>query len=570
MDRYVLLGEDLTKLLEGYETNPFITEAQRRTWYAEGRRKAITHGMLGKDHPRALRLLQEDGYDGQPVGSLTSRSAESFWTYMENHVFPPEDDLIRLGIFLHLDLYRLLALVLKGKWEEFFAREVCGWRANVGKDLAQVFQDEKAMEEAMSRFNPDTSGLLWKLLYHANIDFKNKGKPLFDEKEAQAPIGALVEKAMEMMRGEGIRWLLHAGYTPESFDTLVQSMLLAKLNWVATDSPELEQFKRKAVEEVVIWNLGTAEEREEYWILKQTRLQLLMELDETLLMIESVRLKNARVDYEYLKIFGGLELECKEARLRCWELEQKIILKNLSPSATEEEVEQMLLEKKKELENEVARLKEKVKVASSLDQVRDIFKVTTLLLGSGKEISEKERAEYLQKCKKLLREIFLKTHPDSLKNNPVYAKLTPKQKKELAEAFAKAQEIKETELSYSAEFIESQYRTLNTLQAILDQVNAILENAGIDIDIRLEIKGETLRERLAWLKEEIDRLEGMIQAAKVQLYALLEDEDIARKRSVLGDPTIHDQLKETLKAETKKHKKRAEELEAELKKLFGR
>ena len=569
---YVPLAEDLTELLRSYETNPLITEAQRRIWRAEGRKKAITHGMLGKDHPKALRLLEEDGYDGKPVGSLKSRSAESFWTYSENHVFPPTDDLIRLGIFMHLDVYSLIALVLKGKWEEFFAREICGWRANVGKELATILQNEKAMEEAMSRFNPDTSELLWRLFHHAGVDLGQRDR-LFDDNEVGAPLPELVDKALERARRSGVRWLVDAGYTPESFDTLVQTMLLQRLHWVAINSPELEHFKRKAVEEAVIWNLGTEEEREEYWSLCQSRLQLWAELDDLLLMIEDIRLRNAQVQFRYLQIFGRYELELQELRFRCWELEQKILYKNLHPDSSPEELDQMISDEIKKLREELEKLREEVDGASLVERLERFRQASVQLFGGERVLSEKEQAEYLRKCKEILRKIFLLTHPDTLKNHPAYPKLTPRQKDRLAELFAEAKRIRVRELGYPDGYFEGLHRTPEALQRILDEVQTILANAGLELDpdllLRLEVKGDTLPERLAWLREKVKEIEGMIQDARAELHSLLEDEEIARKRSILANPEAHEQIKDEMEREIKRYRERARELEAELERLFG-
>ena len=569
MVKYIPLAEDLTKILEGYADNPLITENQRRIWKVDGRRKAITHGMLGKDHSKALRLLEEDGYDGKPVGSLTSRSAESFWYYTDNHIFPSEDDLIRLGIFFHLDVYQIMALVLKGRWEEFFAREICGWRANVGKNLAEILQREKEMEEALSRFNPDTGPLLWRLLSHANADLSKRGGYIEEIGQVIEPLESLVNKAMDTMPRSGVRWLVEAGYTPESFDTLVQKMLLNKLHWVATDSPELERFKRQAVEEVVIWSQGTPEEREEYWSLSQARLQLLLELDDMYLMIESARLQNAQVKYQYLKVFGKYELELQELQLRCYELEQKIALKRLNPDLSGPELDEALQKEIEKRKEELDRLHNEVESASQMDVWRSALSATTAILGGGKIIKEEERAAYLKKCKSILRQIYLKIHPDRLKNHPNYEKLTEKQKDELKKILDEVLKIKPEELLYPGDYLESHYRTLSVLRSILDKVNAILKNAGIDFDPRLEIKGETLPERLAWLRDEIKLLEGLLQSAKVKLQAEIQDEDIAQKRAILANEDRHEEIQEEMQKQIEEYKKKAKELEEELKQLLG-
>ena len=561
---YVPLAEDLTKILEGYPDNPLITENQRRIWKVNGRRRAITHGMLGKDHPQALRLLEEDGYDGKPVGSLSRRSAESFWYYTDNHIFPSEDDLIRLGIFMHLDAYQILALVLKGKWEEFFAREICEWRANVGKNLAEILKREEEMEEALSRFNPDTGPLLWRLLSHANADLSKKEGYVEEIGQVIEPLKTLVEKAMDRMHQSGVRWLVDAGYTPETFDTLVQKMLMNKLHWVATDSPELEHFKQQAVEEVVIWSQGTPDDREEYWSLDQARQQLLLDLDDMYLRIEQVRLQNARVKSQYLKLFGKYEVDLQDLQLRCYELEQKIALKRLKPELSEEQLDAQVQDKIKDIKDRLDQLRKEA------DEALHIIPWPTIF-GPGGTIGGNELANYIDECKKVLRQIYHKIHPDRLKNHPNYEKLTDKQKEELKERLQKALDIKKTiELGHPPEYLESRFRTLGILRSILKEVDTILRTAGLDIDPRLEMQGDTLPERLAWLRDEINLLEGQLQAAKGQLQAMLQDDDIAQKRAILANEDRHEEIQEEMKKQIDEYKEKAEELEQELKKLLAR
>jgi len=141
MADYVKLGDDLDRIIADYDDNSLITAVQRETWFKEGKRKAVTHGMLGQDHPKALRLDNPGGHGGETVGSLRSNTARRFWDYGEGHVFPPREDLLRFGLFMHLDLYRVLALILKGDWEYHFSYGMRSWRPNRGVQILDVILD---------------------------------------------------------------------------------------------------------------------------------------------------------------------------------------------------------------------------------------------------------------------------------------------------------------------------------------------------------------------------------------------------------------------------------------------
>lgn len=566
--KYVPLADDLTTIIANYESNPWVPEAQRQIWKAEGRKQAITHGMLGKDHPNALQLLEELGYDGQPVGSLKQRSAESFWFYNDNHVFPPEDDLIRFGLFFHLDLYRLLALVLKGKWEAFYARELCEWKANVGRNLSDVFEQEEEMKDALTQFNPDTHELLSRLLSHGNVQPGSAESPLTEAvQQSGESLETLGDQMVERMRESGIRWLVEARYGPEAFDTLVQRMLLDRIHWVATDSRELAHFSRKAVEEIVIWVTGTEEERQRYWMLNQARLQLLLDLDELYLQIERKQLENERVHYKYLNVFGEYEIALKEAMYRHYELEQKVLLKQVDPELSSDELDEQIRAKIEEMEDQLDELKQQAAWAPVIDKADDETLVYIPGIG-GVPIGPEEKQEYLEKCKKLLRQIHLLVHPDRLQHDPVYAKLTPEQKDELDRIMKETSKIKARDLLRPSSFIESRYRSPDELQSILDRIKTILRNAGIDTEPDLEVPGETLPERLRWLEKDIERQERYLDSAKVELQALMTSDDIRQKQAILANEAQHEEIKNELQQKTDEYNEKADELQAELDKLM--
>lgn len=88
------LAEDLEFHLGNWELNPHVTGAQRRLWPGA----KLPQTALGTDDQNSLRLLKEDGHDGEPVGSLGKASAGKFFC-SEGRLFPPERDLVRFGYF---------------------------------------------------------------------------------------------------------------------------------------------------------------------------------------------------------------------------------------------------------------------------------------------------------------------------------------------------------------------------------------------------------------------------------------------------------------------------------------
>ncbi|MCK5827938.1 hypothetical protein KAH43_05365 [Candidatus Bipolaricaulota bacterium] len=568
---YVPLANDLTTMIDNYADNSQITDHQRQIWKAKGRKKAITHGMLGgTDHPQALRLLVSDGYDGKTVGSLSKRSAESFWYYNDNHVFPPTDDLIRFGVFMHLDVYRILAMVLKGEWESFFAKEVCKWKANVGKDLSEILLQEDKMKEALGRFNPGTDALFSRLLGHANINSTKAEANLTHHTGGDLHnLDDTVSIMMDKLPQYGILWLIEARYSPDAVDTMVQTMLLNQIHWVANDSKELDHFKRHAVAEIAVCIQGTDSEKQAYWRLTHARIQMLMDLDELHLNLESIRLQNEATNYKYLEVFGECEIALKEAIIRCFKLEQKILLKNANPELSWGEVDEQIRLRIEDMESSTIELKEQIENAELISRkLQDLERQMQIAGSRGRSLSDEDKAAYKKRCKQILRKICILIHPDRLKNDPAYEKLTPEQHEELRSILDKTLKVRVEDLGVPSIYIESKYRTPDALLASLDRAKYILENAGINIDPQLEIQGTTLPERVAWLEKDMELIEGYVGSAKAELLALMSNEDMQQKSTILASEEKHEDIKKEMQKQTAEYLMNAEELDTELQELM--
>ena len=58
---------------------------------------------------------------------------------------------------------------------------------------------------------------------------------------------------------------------------------------------------------------------------------------------------------------------------------------------------------------------------------------------------------------------------------------------------------------------------------------------NIQVDLRYEIQGETIYEKIAWLENEIVVLKNRLNAAKGQLTAMLTDKGIQSKLTLLNN-----------------------------------
>jgi hypothetical protein len=514
------LKDDLSDTIDGYDTNPAITEAQRQIWRRDGRNKAITQVMLGNNHEKSLRLPEEDGFDGGTVGSLSGKAAQCFWDYNTGHVFPPMRDLVRFGVFMRLDIYRIIALVLKGEWERFFGHEVMGWRANLGIRLSEIMPTtiNKKMRDAKDRFNPDSHVIYGLLQAHGNL-------------------------------------AENAGYMPETFDSLVQDMLLNDLHWTANQGKAVADFVAVESRRIAVVRLGTPEQQQAFWVAKCSWTQLRTRLEEMLYRVECLNLQKEETLRQWLCAMGELEYALREEVLRQARLERRLLLKAANPKSTREEINRMVQEDEDKQLKELKDLRDKVELAPFLAKTCE----------GGEPADPAAIAAYQKECMKILRRIKLLTHVDGF----VGKGLTEEQKTQLMELFMKAKDVDPDELGYPTNHIYHDMRSIEGLQRVLSRVEAILASAGLEVDTEHAIRGDTIAEQLEWLKQDMCYLEVDTEQARAQLQALMTDAETARMHRILASKDEQERIKTEFEQKIEEHRKQADELETKVEKAFN-
>lgn len=526
MTDYYLLKDDIDDLIAGYESNDAITENQREQWYKEGKKAAITHtsfGCGGKKYSNPLRLLKADGWNGEPVGSFTGRSAQSYFDYNENHVFPPLVDLVRIGVFFHLSLYRTCALALKGEWESFFAKTVNNYRANTGVRLIDILKDRSGheMREANNRFNPDTQVLFDTLEYY--------------QKQATA-----------------------VGYNIKSFDIMIQNMLKNELHWKRNEGRSVAAFAEAEQKRLALLREGTTAEQEAYWTARMSWQQSQSELDDIHLQIENFRLKNREIERRWLCEFGKQEIDIQVNTFKFIDLERRLLLLQTNPGMTLEELETVVENEEEKHFQQQRKLKSKALISELLDK-RDI---------EGTPSSHEILINHQKECKRLIRKIYKLIHPDSLEAHPKFLDLTDNQKEELNQFLIACLEPDSDELGFPKGFFNADMRSPEGLARVLARIQEVLDNAGLEIPSGVFIRGETLAEQLVWLNREIERLEKDRVLALDRLKDIAADPEVKRKQKLLDQPEQHQQIKEEMQKKIEELQTAIRNLEVELAKIL--
>lgn len=477
-EKITTLATDLRTLCDSWGANPAASEIQRRFWPGS----ALPPSALGADDPHRLRLLEEDGHDGGPVGSLAKERVIQFFSSTD-HLALPDRDLVRFGLFCHLGLLRTLHLVVKNRWEEWVLRE---------KGRAEPRRAPYA--ECLTSFE---DGALERLL----DGFR----------------AALADAAST----DGIHALLeeHGGLASElgldrrRLSALVDQMVLARVHLCGAESVELDSFEARQEQEIALLRAAGREEEAEFWLKKSCWLSLQSELEDKLLLREDLRLRNFNVTTEWMSLFGPVYVALLDAQLRCHELETRMAVLGAEPSLGEEELDLRVREALREELASIDRLKEDALRARSLASLHG---------AAGEFLFGEDSQSYREDAKRIIREIWRLTHPDALGGA-----FTERQREKLRAYLEEVVQIRRSEALLDV-------RALSVLTEILEKVKELYDVMGVDLEPRSVVRGDTLAERTAWLERQIQRLEAEAREVMAEIQAMSMDPDVREKMSSMA------------------------------------
>lgn len=519
---YKTFTNDLIFRIEEYNQNCKDEKEQRRypklqmeTWAPTNRYKAITHKILGCDDPECLRLLKECGYDGQPVSSQTSSTIRKWFELTNGHNFPPRQDVIRLAIFLCLDFFETVHIVLKAAFEEYLVTNDPEWTYLSGDSYIEILSGynedskEKSLQDVIEEF-------------HKSLDYQS----LYWAFEEQWHMAS------------------SAGFTREHFKTLVDDIFKERLLTYENASEKIKNFSEYQQDLIEQLKFGTPEEQDVLWRCRG-RWQILQDdLNEIYIEIENTRLLNAETEQAYLRLFGDLKILYTELKTEIKILKKKKSWLQENPNLTEDEFEEKIREIQEKLEQEIDNLR----IMSALAE-RDARAAAWTKIGVPMDTEELNNEKAL--CKKEISVIRKLVHPDMLMHNKVYQSLSEEKKKEIEKIMLDAMKIRPFELGYPPNFTYHDMRSLEGLKQVRRRIEEILKENNVRIELEYQIEGETISEQIQWLQREITLLENQISAAKGQWIAMLKDSEICLKRELLGNPDKHDEYRKEMDEEIK-------------------
>ncbi len=532
---YTTFTDDLIYRIGEYNQNCKDDKEQRRypkiqreTWAPTNRYKAITHKIIGCDDPQCLRLLQECGYDGQPVSSQTSSTIRKWFELTNGHKFPPQRDIIRLAIFLCLDFFETIHFVLKAAFEEYLVTNDPQWTYLSGDSYIEI----------LSGYNEDSNEKSLKGVieeFHKNLDYRS----LYWAFEEQWHMAS------------------SAGFTREHFKTLIDDIFKERLMTYENASEKIKNFSEYQQGLIEQLKFGTPEEQDVLWRCRGRWQTLQDDLNEIYIEIENTRLLNAEIEQEYLQLFGDLKIQYEELKAEIKIFERKKSWFQKDPNLTEEQVEEKIREMQEKLEQEIVDLR----VKSALSE-RDARATAWTKIGVPMDAEALNNEKAL--CKKEISAIRKLVHPDMLMHNKVYQSLSEEKKKQIEKIMLEAMKIQPSELGYPPNFAYHDMRSLDGLKQVRRRIEEILKENNVRVELEYQIEGETILEQIKWLKREITLLENQISAAKGQWIAMLKDAEVCSKRDLLGNSDKHDEYREEMEKEIKLKEAKRDQLKKEL------
>jgi hypothetical protein len=469
-----------------------LTETQKKNWPLQN---GLILAQLGNDHENPLVLPREDGYDGDTIFRKGFKSVVQHYTQdNDNKRFPEPDGLIRFGLFFHLNLFQIIVLLLKNEWEKYFIKNV--WCSLTKKTPDNP--DEIDTASYLSCLMGYESTLIAE---NYNFRFsKDMTSDDFSEWATCLDNYGLIEK-----------YQVNAEQLQSIAGELVKAYFFLRPTW----SKQVVSFSENQFKLLGVLSEQELELKESYWIKKGSFQVLEMNLGELLYLIETLKIEHFQIDNDWFKHFGENHLYILSLQLEESLLEDKMNL-NLDPSLTEDQIEQLLAEKKAAKLEELKKLKEKMDDQAWIAYVEN--SETKILLGD-------ELEEYKKQCKVLLSQIFKLTHPDKSKHYP----FTSKQRAFLVDWFQEAMTIKKRDPDYILRTIQ-----VSRLHRILNDVQALYLSLGETIETDKEMKNASLNEQIDIYERRIQQLERDIHEFQNELNALQNNKDIAEKKFMIA------------------------------------
>jgi hypothetical protein len=518
--RHCSLSNDLRDMIAAAnEKGAPLTPAQEHRYPPPKTGKRFAQQSLanqphGKRSP--VELLPEDGLGQGPLTDLGPSNVTKIFDDGKDHHFATARETVRIACFFwarglggndaYLWLVRVVALLLKGAWEEHAAHEG-RWAAHVDH-ISKVLRAEAAA-----------------------------GTPLPSREPRYQQWAAILDEHGGLVRRHGL--------TIERLEQLATQMLHAGLHHLPNHGREVSAFAQAAAQEQLCFRDGDAEQQAAMSRSKHDWLQKRDELGGILYENEQLRLDREHVRCDWMAKFGSLHQRVVELAWRC-----KLLNLELQAIEAGEDLEDVCRKAQEKRDKELAELEETINLAKRRWQPMAV----------GSRPDPALEVEYQAMVRQALTKLKRLCHDDCLRHHPSFALLTDKQREELARIYREVGTLRLEDLCHAPGTVGYSTPGLDRVTRAIQLAEALLVNAGIDVEVDAIIAGATIGEKIAWLDREVRFLDGCVKDALADHAALLADPNVCGWRNDLATP-------ENDAARCEAFAKRSQELEAEIARL---
>jgi hypothetical protein len=395
-------------------------------------------------------------------------------------------EIIRFGKSINLCITRTLALTLKSAWQ---------------RSLAAVLGPDFSLAEYV-RLHPDKARDHW-----MRLEPGSGLTPSIDDLFAMFMEGGLLTGSPLADR--------------EAFREVAELSLSRLFHLCPADTPELIEFAcgREGARGAMGEECGA--DAESYRIIHAAWRELEDEVATLLLKLGTQSLRNEQINQRWMETFGHIYIPLSELERLYSDISALIEHVRNNPGLSVEEMEEV----EKELRS--------IRSEASRTRKREPSTKGPVSGGGpgGIPWNDAELSAHEEECKALLRSIWQLTHPDRIGRE----EFSETQRRLLIDAYQEAMAWKEKSQLEDGE-IGIAKRSTSALRIILDRVERIWEEIGLDGESTAQVRGKTPEERLAWLEARIAILDEEIKEIKADILAVAGDRDIREKEACLVPP----------------------------------
>lgn len=521
-----------------------ITDCQKEIW-SQDKRLIIAQlsnediEVVAKNEKKQLiqcmKLLEADGLDGQPVGVSPLNTIRNITlTNAKEKRWLTDQEVIRFGIFCHLDFFTTIYLVIKNQFEQYL--KVCYllvpdlFEAQLHQD---AFSDIIRLPSNITRFKESFQIGFDKIKLSDSINLNRQEGGIL--KAGTKKITADIPEIYNMFRMTGYYAELGVIDDVHKFISIIEDYMSKAIYCEDLASDTLLDFIESQTEKIVHLLAVGANKQDEYFAIKFDVSKKTLEFQEALLALEKERLRIKQVEMEWYRVFGRSHLDLVFCKSQYDKLAYKLKTRKENPALSLEEIKRRIIEDNADREMEVLRVRSLVKWINSYEK--------RLVLKSSVDLTQIISKE--NHVKKLLHRNWKLTHRDMLHG------LTEEQMKKFDVLYFELNTINEFR---KADIVANEIQVKSVLE-IEEKIKTLYHEMGLEWPKEDRIATKNIHEDIEYLERELEYLKRSKDKVMLKKLLLPLDPNFMVKEQSLTVDAVKEDLFNQQKIQTEECKR---------------